>query len=76
MHVCVCLLLIPDKLWEGVEGGWEGGWVGCSFHHFPQRVCAKDDIDSLKVPPALISCGHGSGTLGHLGSDIGQKEIG
>lgn len=70
--VCVCLLLIPDQLQEGMIGG--GG--ECSFHHFPQRVCAKEDIRSLKVPLALISCGHGGSTLGHLGSDAGQKKIG
>lgn len=75
VHVC---LLIPNKLREGVGGGMcvcecVGG---CSFHHFPQRVCAKEDIHSLKVPLALISCGHGGGTPGHLGSDAGQKEIG
>lgn len=61
MHVCV--------------GG--GGCGGLFFPPFsPQRVCAKEDIRSLKVPPALISCGHGGGTQGHLGSDAGQKEIG
>lgn len=53
-----------------------GGAGGGSFHHFPQRVCAKEDIRSLKVPLGLISCGHGGGTLGHLGSDAAQKEIG
>lgn len=54
-----------------------GGCGGLFFPPFsPQRVCAKEDIRSLKVPLVLISCGHGGGTQGHLESDAGQKEIG